>query len=163
MSKKLNLAIHQTLANTESGIYEKVESILASGGTLEEVEKYCKLLEHSVKTVRTHMDQDRQIENIGDDINCANFATENSEYNACVGALLICLKLVPNPMQRDDLRLRYYRDILSPDANVDYETMLASLQSMVIKLNGGKPYAPPVPKEVKESLWKKFLPTFSVN
>lgn len=163
MSKKLNLAIQQTLANTESGVYEKVESILESGGTLEEVENYCKLLEQSVKTIRDYLAQDQKIENIGDDINCANFATENADYNACVGALLICLKLVPNPMQRDNLRLRYYNDILNPTDNVDYETMLASLRSMVVKLNGGKPYAPPVPKEVKESSWKKFIPTFSIN
>ena len=87
---------------------------------------------------------------------------ENPEYNACVGLLETCLKLVPNPMYRDDLRLRYYADILVPNPEVDYNIMRIALSNAVVKLNNGKPYGPaPVAVKEKKS-WKRWIPSFSI-
>lgn len=160
---KVNKAVLQTLANTEQSIYERVDGILATGGSIEDVQAYCKLLEHSIKNVREHLDQDQAIANIGDNINCANFAVENADYNACVRALLLCINLIPNPMQRDDLRLRYYPKILTPEAGYDYGIMLVALENTVIKLNGGKVYVPPSAETEKVSKWKTWFPTLSTN
>lgn len=158
-------AIQQLLASTESSIYEKINTILDSHGTETDVQDFCKLLEYSIKTVRTHLAQDTRIANIGDDIICANYAADNADYNACVGSLLICLELTPNPMYRDDLRLRYYDDILNPKEAVDYNIMRISLENMVIKLNKGKAYVPPSakPAEGEKSKWANWFPSFSTN
>ena len=159
---KHQVAIQQLLANTEGATYERINTILDSNGTLDDVQDYCKLLEHSIRTVRTQLAQDALIANIGDDTVCANYAVENPEYNACVGLLETCLKLVPNPMYRDDLRLRYYADILVPNPEVDYNIMRIALSNAVVKLNNGKPYAP-VPVAVKEKKsWKRWIPSFSI-
>lgn len=163
MSKK-SIAIQQLLAHTEPSIYEKINTILDNNGTEKDVQDYCKLLEHSVKTVRNHLEQDSRISNIGDDIICANFAADNSDYNACIASMFICLELTPNPMYRDDLRLRYYDDLLSPKAEVDYNIMRISLENMVIKLNKGKLYEPIIEKPKGESWsWKKWFQIFSMS
>lgn len=162
MSNKHQAAIQQLLSNTEGSTYERINTILDSNGSLEDVQDYCKLLEHSIRTVRTHLAQDALIAAIGDDTVCANFAVENPEYNACVGLLETCLKLVPNPMYRGDLRLRYYADILVPKDDVDYSIMRIALSNAVIKLNGGKSYNPaPVVAEEKKS-WKRWISSFSI-
>ena len=159
---KHQVAIQQLLANTEGATYERINTILDSNGTLDDVQDYCKLLEHSIRTVRTQLAQDALIANIGDDTVCANYAVENPEYNACVGLLETCLKLVPNPMYRDDLRLRYYADILVPNPEVDYNIMRIALSNAVVKLNNGKPYDL-IPVAVKEKKsWKRWIPSFSI-
>lgn len=158
---KQQLAIKQMLSRTEGNIYEQINTILDSNGTIDDVQDYCKLLEHSVKTVRTQIAQDEQIIKIGDDIKCANFATDNREYGTCVELLLVCLQLTPNPMYRDDLRLRYYADILDPKADVDYNIMRISLENTVIKLNGGKPLSNDTEATVEKKSWKRWFPTFT--
>lgn len=163
MSKQ-NLAIKQLLANTETVIQERVNTILDNAGTLGDVEDYCKLMEHSLKTIRGQLEQDRQIMNLGEDTNRGNFASTNEDYNACVAAIFICLELIPNPMYRDDLRLRYYADLLDPKESVDYKIMRVSLENMVIKLNKGRPYVKPSTQQKEgESIWKKLFPSYSTN
>lgn len=162
-TNKTQLAIKQLLARAEPGIYEQVNVIIDNAGSLKDVEDYCKLLEHAVKTVRNHLAQDARIAAIGDDPTCANFACENKDYNACVADLLLCLKLTANPMYRDDLRLRYYEDILNPKNDVDYRVMSVSLENMVTKLNGGKPYTTQPQTEQEPSVWQRWFPTFSAN
>lgn len=160
---KKQLAIKQLLARTEPSILEQINVIIDNAGTLGDVEDYCKLLEHAVKTVRNHLDQDARLLLIGDDTVCANFAVENKDYNNCVANLLLCLELTPNPMYRDDLRLRYYDDILNPKNTVDYRVMCVSLENMVTKLNGGKPYSTQPQPEQELSIWRRWFPTFSAS
>lgn len=164
MAKTQNLAIKQLLANTETVIGERVTTILDNQGTLTDVEDYCLLLEHSLKTIRHKLAQDQQILNLGDDTERGNFAATNEDYNACVAAMFICLELTPNPMYRDDLRLHYYKDLLEPSENVDYKIMRVSLENMVIKLNKGKPYVKPTDQPKQEvPAWKRVFLNFSLS
>ena len=119
-----------------------------------------KLIKHAVSNLEKMIDQDESIAEVINDHISSNPAdagillTSNQiDYVNSIEKINIVLHLKPNLLDRYGLRNDYYSKLEHYQESVDYSLVKLSLDTLILKLNRGKPFT----METEENRFLKWM------
>lgn len=155
-------SIKQIHARMDGSVLNHVSLILENGGTQRDIESMFKVLEQTITDSRKQIDMDQKLLNIGSELGNCNLAATNEHYNECVRLLLLSMKLLPNPLTRNDLRVKFYDTVLNPTDDIDWEGIKLSIDATITRLNGNIPYEAKKTNSEGVSKWDWFKKLFRI-
>ena len=155
-----NLRISNTLQHAESYVQAEVNNLCHNGASLEDVKAYLKLIKHAVSNLEKMIDQDESIAEVINDhissnpVDAGILLTSNQvDYVNSIEKINIVLHLKPNLLDRYGLRNDYYSKLEHYQESVDYSLVKLSLDTLILKLNRGKPFT----METEENRFLKWM------